>query len=84
MLKFLQVIAQHGPGVFCAHHPTLLKQGNDLIHKGAHIARPETLPDGKAVAADGLHRTGKTVRNAFGRTNERGRVEADFASRDFP
>lgn len=82
--EFLKVVPQHGSGVLCSHHPTLLEQGNDLLHKGVHISRPDSLADGKAIAADLFHGAGETVRNAFGRADERGRVEADLTGRNFP
>ena len=57
---------QHGPGVFRTRHAALLEQRNDLLHKGVDVARPETLPDGEAIAADRLDGAREAIGDALG------------------
>src|SRR5712691_11495772 len=83
-LELPQVLPQRGPGVFRARYAALLEQGNDLLHKRADVAWPETLPDGEAITADRLDGACQAVGDALGRPNERCRVETDLAGRDVP
>src|SRR5215468_2409931 len=69
-LELPQVLPQRGPGVLCTCHAALLEQGDDLLHKRADVARPETLPDGEAIAADRLDGVRQAIGDALGRPNE--------------
>lgn len=51
-LELLQVLPQRGLRILCAHYTTLLEQRDDLLHTGADVTGPDSLPDGKAIAAD--------------------------------
>jgi hypothetical protein len=65
-----------------AYHAALLEQGNDLLHERADVARPETLPDSEAIAADRLDGVRQAIGDALGCPNKRCRVETDLAGRD--
>src|SRR5437016_2202326 len=49
-LQLPQVLPQRGPYLLRSCHAALLEQGDNLLHKRADVARPETLPDGEAIA----------------------------------
>ena len=78
------MLPQRGPGVLRACHAALLEQRDNLLYERANVARPETLPDGKAIAADRLDGARQAISNALGRANERHGVETDLAGGDLP
>src|SRR5262249_10855941 len=81
-LEFAQVLPQRRPGVLHARHATALQQGDHMLYKRAHIARPEPLPNGKTIAADRLHGACHAVGDALSRANEGQGTETDLADGD--
>src|ERR1044071_5996027 len=63
-LEFPQVLTQRGARVLGAHGASLLEQRDHLLHEGFDVARPDALPDGKAVAPHRVDGARQLVGNA--------------------
>ena len=83
-LEFPQVLPQRGPHVLSTRYAALLEQRDNLLYERTNVARPETLPDGKAIAADRLDGARQAVSNALRCANEWHGVETDLAGGDLP